>query len=101
MTNTADLFYRVKGKIKVTWQDESTDERITEMIEDAKVALNHKLGVEIDYSVPGPERSLFLNYCLYSWNDCTNEFDNNYRNEIYQIRNKYKVKNYVKKKEEL
>lgn len=101
MKNIADLLQKVKEKLKVTWQDESTDKRITEMIEDAKVTLNHKLGAEIDYSAPGMERNLFLNYCLYAWNDCVNEFDNNYRNEIYQIRNKYKVKRYVEKKEEL
>ena len=101
MENVADLLQRVKGKLKVTWQDESTDRRITEMIEDAQVTLNHKLGAEIDYSAPGMERNLFLNYCLYAWNDCVNEFDNNYINEIYQIRNKYKVKRYVEKKEEL
>lgn len=101
MGNRADLLPRVKEKLKVTWQDESIDRRITEMIEDAQVTLNHKLGAEIDYSAPGMERNVFLNYCLYAWNDCVNEFDNNYRNEIYQIRNKYKVKRYVEKKEEL
>ena len=101
MENIADLLQKVKEKLKVTWQDESTDRRIAEMIEDAQVTLNHKLGAEIDYSAPGMERNLFLNYCLYAWNDCVNEFDNNYRNEIYQIRNKYKVKSYVEKKEEL
>lgn len=95
------LLLKVKEKLKVTWQDESTDRRIAEMIEDAQVTLNHKLGAEIDYSDPGMERNLFLNYCLYAWNDCVNEFDNNYINEIYQIRNKYKVKRYVEKKEEL
>lgn len=99
MVNDFNLFYKVKEKLKVTWQDESTDRRIKEMIEDAIVTLNHKLGAEIDYSVPGMERNLFLNYCLYAWNDCVNEFDVNYINEIYQIRNKYKVKRYVEEKE--
>lgn len=101
MQNKFNLLDRVKEKLKVTWQDEVTDRRITEMIEDAKITLNHKLGAEIDYSAPGMERNLFLNYCLYAWNDCVNEFDNNYINEIYQIRNRYKVKKYVESKEKV
>lgn len=96
-----DLLDKVKEKLKITWQDESIDKRIEEMVEDAEITLNHKLGAEIDYSAPGMERNLFLNYCLYAWNDCVNEFDNNYMNEIYQIRNKYKVKRYAEKKAEV
>ena len=47
------------------------------------------------------ERTLFMNYCMYVWHDCSNEFDKSYLNEIYQIRNKYKVKRYVEKKTEI
>ena len=42
-----------------------------------------------------------MNYCMYVWHDCSNEFDKSYLNEIYQIRNKYKVKRYVEKKTEI
>ena len=56
--------------------------------------MNFKLGAEIDYSAPGFERQLFLNYCMYVWNNCTELFDNNYINDIYQIRQYYEAKAY-------
>ena len=91
------LFQLVKDKLVITWSDKDTDRKIKDLIEDAKLALNHKLGIKLDYSVAGQERRLFLNYCLYMYNNCENEFDNNYLNEIYQIRHKYEVLNYEQK----
>lgn len=82
----------VKGKLNITWSDEDTDTKVTTIIEDAIPTLDHKLGGKGDYCSPGQERSLFLNYCLYAWNDCINEFDINYKHEIYQVRFKNEVK---------
>lgn len=92
------LELEVKRKLNITWDDEETDNAIESMIEDAIITLNEKLGAEIDYSKPGMERNLFKNYCLYAWNDCLDDFDKKYMNEIYQIRAKYEVKSYVEKK---
>lgn len=83
----------VKRHLNITWTDEDTDAKLADMIEDAEIELNHMLGAEIDFSVPGMERRLFLNYMLYSWNDCLNEFEHAYRAEIYRIRHKYEVMN--------
>lgn len=91
------LFDELKIKLNITWEDDDIDDRIFSVINDAKKTMDHKLGFEIDYSIAGQEHNLFLNYCMYSWNNCVNEFDNNYRKEIYQIRNIYKVKNHIEK----
>lgn len=88
------LLEDLKRKLNITWEDEDTNFRLVEIIEDAKIILNHKLGGSIDYSQNGIEHSLFLNYCMYSWNNCTNEFDKNYMNEIYQVRAINEVKHY-------
>ena len=98
MENRYLLVKEVKNICNITWDDESINEKIDSMIEDAEIALNHKLGSIIDYSQKGMERRLFLNYCLYAWNDCLDEFDKKYMNEIYQIRAIYEVKQYVEKK---
>lgn len=82
----------VKRHLNITWSDEDTDSKLVDQMMDAEIALNHKLGAAIDYSVPGPERRLYLAYMLYSWNDCLNEFDSAYRAEIMQIRHKYEVR---------
>lgn len=88
------LLIKLKPKLSITWDDIDIEERLRTIIEDAEIALNHKLGAKIDYSQPGQERTLFLNYCMYDWNNCLNEFDENYKKEIYQIRAKYEVKQY-------
>lgn len=84
----------VKIKLTITWEDIDTQTKIQNMVDDAIHTLNYKLGAEIDYSINGIEHNLFLNYCLYAWNDCSDEFDTKYLNEIYQIRIKYEVERY-------
>ena len=81
----------IKRHLHITWTDDDTDARVTEIMCDAEAALNHKLGAVIDYFSPGQERQLYKNYCLYAWNDCLEQFDTAYRAEIMQIRHKYEV----------
>lgn len=81
----------VKRHLNITWSDTDTESKLIDRMCDAEAALNHKLGATIDYFVPGQERELYLAYMLYSWNDCLNEFDEAYRDEIIQIRHKYEV----------
>lgn len=89
--NKEALLKELKIKVNVTWEDEDTELRLNSIIENAKATLDYKLGAEIDYSIPGIEKSLFLNYCMYAYNNCLNEFDKNYLSEIYQIRIKYEI----------
>lgn len=86
----------VKRKLNITWSDSDTDARVEEIMESAIPTLKYKLGipdsVEFDFSEAGQERTLFLAYCLYEWNHVVNEFDDNYANEIGQIKRKNDVK---------
>lgn len=95
------LFEEVKDKVKVTWDEAETNKRLERIMSDAISTLNWKLGANIDYSSEGQEHNLFLNYCMYAYNDCTNEFDDNYFNEIMQLRQKYEVLNYEQENQEL
>ena len=93
---------QVRRKLNITWEDDDTTARIEEIIESAIPILIHKLGIadpDFDFSNPGMERNLFLSYCLYEWNHCTNEFDDNYANEIAQVRAKHEVENYLAESE--
>jgi hypothetical protein len=85
-----NLLQDLKLKLNITWVEEETENRLNAILEDAKLALDFKLGAEVDYS-SGMERSLLLNYCMYEWNNCINEFDDNYFNNIMQLRQKYEV----------
>lgn len=86
------LFERVKRHLNITWSDDDTDSKVIDKMADAEQSLNYLLGAECDFFSPGMERQLFLNYMLYSWNDCLNEFENAYCSEILKIRHKYEVK---------
>lgn len=91
------LFGQVKRKLNVTWDDDDTTARIEEIIDSAIPTMLHKLGIadpDFDFSVPGMENILFLSYCLYDWNHCTNEFDDNYANNIGQVRELHEVEYY-------
>ena len=89
------LLEQVKRKCNITWNDEDTNARLTDIITAAIPTLIHKLGIadpEFDFSVPSAENTLFKNYCFYDWEHCLNEFDDNYKNEIAQIRAIHRVK---------
>ncbi len=81
---------QVKRKLNITWSDEDTEARVSDIIEEAKSVISHKLGITdpatFDFSVPGIENVIFKAYCLYLYNHCENEFDNNYLDDILQAR---------------
>ena len=93
----AVLLEQVKRKLNITWEDADTTARLEEMIEAAVLTLKFKLGIaaeDFDFSAAGIENLLLVNYCLYEWNHCLNEFDVNYANEIAQTRAKHEVAYY-------
>ena len=90
----AELVAQVKRKLNITWSDDDTEARVNDIIGSAIPKLIHKLGItdpDFDFSVAGAENDLLKNYCLYEYNHCANEFDDNYANEIAQIRAKHEV----------
>lgn len=91
-----NLLQDLKDKLNITWNEDETERRLKRILEDAAITLDFKLGAKIDYT-KGMERNLLLNYCMYAYNNCTNEFDENYLNEIMQLRQKYEVLNYERK----
>ena len=91
---TEALLLQVKRKLNITWNDTDTDNRVSDIIEAAKSVMSFKLGITdtaFDYSVAGIENVLLLAYCLYLYNHCENEFDENYKALILQARSKYEV----------
>lgn len=89
-----DLYETLRNELNITWDDEETESRLIRIITNAVVTMNRKIGSDIDYSIAGPEQELFLAYCVYVYNNCANQFDENYLNEIMQIRSIYEVEQY-------
>jgi hypothetical protein len=99
---SALLTARVKRKLNITWEDEVTNARVDDIMDDVDPYLRHKLGVsaEFDFSTPGTERDLFLSCCLYEWNHIPrDEWEENYKHTIANLRDRYAVENYLKEKE--
>lgn len=93
-----ELIWQVKRKLNITWEDDETNARVEDIINMAIPDLMHKLGItdpEFDFSAAGTENKLFLAYCLYEYNHCVNEFDDNYANDIAQIQAKNAVSYYL------
>lgn len=86
------LFLMLKNELNITWDEEETNLRLSRIVENAVLTMNRKLGATIDYSEPGQEQELFIAYCMYVYNNCANQFDEHYLNEIMQIRSIYEVK---------
>ncbi len=94
------LLDSVKRQLTITWDDEDTNGKLLDMMEDAEQELNHILGAEMDYSAPSMARRLYLNYMLYAWNECLNEFEDAYRKDILRIRHFNRVKGARERAEE-
>lgn len=84
----------LKQELFITWVDEDTEARLSRIIESAYSAMNYKFGAELDYTVPGMEQNLFIQYCVYVYNGAADEFDNNYYHELAQVRMLYEVEDY-------
>jgi hypothetical protein len=82
---------RVKRKLNITWDDDETDDKVRDLMVDAEITLNHKLGAEMDYFSPGPARQLYQNLLLYMWSDSQDQFDAAYRSEILTVRHQNEV----------
>ena len=84
----------LKQELFITWTDEETEMRLARIIESAYSAMNHKLGVALDYETPSMEQNLFIQYCVYVYWGKANEFDDNYYHELAQVRMFYEVEGY-------
>ena len=87
----------VKRKCKITWEDEDTEIRVREIVENADESMRHMLGMK-DASAdaflePGKTKMLFENYCMYDWNNMLEEFEPNYCIKIIAERHRNEVKN--------
>lgn len=89
------LFEQVKRKLRVSYEDDETDERITEIMDQADFDLRSMLGISdprFTFEDPGPEQALFLSYCFYEWNDALDDFAVNFEAKIAQVRDKWLAK---------
>lgn len=83
------LLSEVKRKLNITWDDDATDARLTDIIANMRPAVarlcGHADGVGA-FESPGAERTLLVNACFYEWNHQFDEFKANYADDILAAR---------------
>lgn len=84
MAVDAEVLAAVRRKLNVTWDDETTERRIEDVIESVSVPLAKRCGLGDDHAFRSddPEWALFLNACLYEFSDALDDFWENYAPDI-------------------
>lgn len=77
-----ELLSDLKDRLRITWDNEKTNRELKRIINNAEAYMNHLLGAELDYTVPGIMNILYMEYCCYVWNNCPNEFEEAYQKDI-------------------
>lgn len=91
---SAQLLTDVKNQLNIGWDDNATDNKIANLIQNGVAYLNDKLGETGDYSAPGYPRALLFEYVRYARDEALDVFENNYTALILAMQNQRKVAAY-------
>lgn len=94
-TTLADLLAAVKTNLQITWSDQETDNRLTDLIRAGVFYLDSKRGAAGDYTSPGYPRTLLFEYVRYARDGALDVFENNYRALILAMQNERQVNAYA------
>lgn len=72
------LLADVKDYLQISWTDEATDRRLSEMIQSSAVYLDGATAAENDYTTPGNMRTLLLERVRYQYNGALDAWLPNY-----------------------
>lgn len=90
MANVATaVMAAVRRKCNVTWDDETTNARLEDVVATVSPRLSSLLGYPSDHpfaEADGSAWGLFLNGCLYEFSDAWDDFTSNYADEILSTR---------------
>lgn len=98
------LVGQVKDKCKITWEDETTERVLKEeLVPSACSIVRFKIGipddVNFDFTEPGIEHRILINYCFYAWHDAEDDFERNYAADIAHARRLWEVRNDARQQE--
>lgn len=93
------LLADVKCYLNITWDDESTDTKISGLVASGMVYINGKYGGEADYDADGLPRALLMEYVRYARDAALDVFENNYTSMILAMQHEKAVNDYVARTE--
>ena len=78
------LLADVRDYLQITWTDEATDRRLTDMIQGSAVYLDGVTATANDYTQPGTMRTLLMERVRYQYNGALDAWLNNYLHLMVQ-----------------
>ena len=91
----AALLSSVKLACNITWSDEATDAKVSDLIASGEAYIDGKLGADGDYKNPGEPLTLLKEYVRYGLSDALDVFETNYLNRLLAMQNDRQVKTYA------
>ena len=78
------LLADVRDYLQISWTDEATDRRLTDMIQASAAYLDGVTATKNDYTQPGNLRTLLLERVRYQYNGALDAWLNNYLHLVMQ-----------------
>lgn len=92
---SAALLSAVKLWCNVTWSDEATDAKVSDLIASGEAYIDGKLGAAGDYDTPGEPLTLLKEYVRYGLSDALDVFEANYLNRLLAMQHERRVSEYA------
>ena len=90
-TQAEALLADIKIYLDVTWNDDTTNSKLTGLISDGIAYLDDKLGEPGDYASPGYPRQLLKEYVRYARDAALDVFENNYQSLLLAMQHERMV----------
>ena len=88
---SAALLSAVKLWCNITWSDEATDAKVSDLIASGQTYIDGKLGADGDYETPGEPLTLLKEYVRYGLSDALDVFETNYLNRLLAMQHERQV----------
>lgn len=92
---SAALLSAVKLWCSITWSDEATDAKVSDLIASGEAYIDGKLGAAGDYDTPGEPLTLLKEYVRYGLSDALDVFESNYLNRLLAMQHERRVAEYA------
>lgn len=92
---SAALLSAVKLWCNITWSDEATDTKVSDLIASGEAYIDGKLGAAGDYDAPGEPLTLLKEYVRYGLSNALDVFETNYLNRLLAMQHERQVSEYA------
>ncbi len=89
------LLKEVKDALMITWEDEDTDNTLTDYINSSLSYFIETVSESLDFPLHSPERELVVERVRYRYNNALDDFEKNYASELAALIQRMALKGYL------